>query len=90
MQAAGITIADLAKVIQETPTADSLRTRGTRKPTETRFFIGEERGWRIISVMYSTYEAKKDGENVTLETDSIEELIDLIKLREEKHGQEGN
>ena len=50
--------------------------------TETRTLIGEEKGWRIIAVSHTTYEAKKDGESVVLAAGMMTDLLELIEMRE--------
>jgi hypothetical protein len=50
---------------------------------ENRLGVMTHMGWRITAVTVTYFEATKDGENVTLESDSMDGIVELIKMREE-------
>ena len=52
-----------------------------------RIPIRTESGWQIDAILETTYEATKDGETVRLDSDSIAGIVELIKMREEEHGE---
>lgn len=47
-----------------------------------RIPVRAENGWQIDAILDTTYEATKDGESVTLEADTLEQMELLIALRE--------
>ena len=44
--------------------------------------VRTESGWQIDAILDTTYVATKDGESVTLEADTLEQMELLIALRE--------
>lgn len=47
-----------------------------------RIPVRTENGWQIDAILDTTYVATKDGETVTLEADTLEQMELLIALRE--------
>lgn len=47
-----------------------------------RIPVRTKHGWQIDAIMETTYEATKEGESVTLEADTLEQMELLIALRE--------
>lgn len=47
-----------------------------------RIPVRTEHGWQIDAILDTTYVATKDGESVTLEADTLEQMKLLIALRE--------
>jgi len=54
---------------------------------ENRLGVMTHMGWRITAVTVTYFEAAKDGETVTLESDTIAGVVELIKMREGEHGE---
>ena len=52
-----------------------------------RIPVRTENGWQIDAILDTTYVATKDGETVRLDSDSIAGIVELIKMREEEHGE---
>lgn len=52
------------------------------KTQERRLGVAEIDGWHIESITIMRFEATKDGETVTLESDTIAGVVELIKMRE--------
>lgn len=57
------------------------------KTQERRLGVAEIDGWHIESITTTRFEATKDGESVMLESDTIAGIVELIKMREDKHGE---
>lgn len=54
---------------------------------ENRLGVMMHEGWRITAVTVTYFEATKDGETVTLESDSMDGVVELIERREGEHGE---
>lgn len=57
------------------------------KTQERRLGVAEIDGWHIESITTTRFEATKDGETVRLDSDTIAGIVELIKTKEDKHGE---